>query len=349
MTDELEQTIRNFCENAVEITLSLNGHFLRQFKNNSSEKRFNNDILSKIEFTEVDVHRSLISNNGDVLFVLDIDHHGKNIEDSLKLSLIDAIKIEQIFPKTFLWNFTGGGGIHGLAYIRYNKLNEKKLKRYGYVFDFYKAVIDYINRVTGLQLEKTFVHYRGLTRSMGSLHSKQGLHSIPIRLDWTSDQILKFAKSKFIYKWNIPDLDIKELVEIVPIVNYRFERSTSYSSTDKVPIEYEKYPPCIKTMMEAKNKGNMERFEIIRYLFNLHPKSEVYTFLKTILTADEFQKSKTEGQIEFILNRQYPAPTCTRMMNAGLCTHCGRANPAVLRERKYDNKSNENRNKDTPT
>ena len=202
------------------------------------------------------------------------------------------------------------------------------------VFDFYKAFIDFINERTGLQLEKTFIHYRGLTRAIGSFHSKHELHSIPICLHWTIEKILQSSKAQTIINWSVPDLNIFALTIIVPVINYHFEKSTSYSSVNKVAVDYSKYPPCITKLFEMKSKGNQERFEIIRYLFTLHPKSEVYMLLKMILSSVEYQKAKSEGQIEFILNREYPAPTCSRMMTLGLCTHCSRASPTVLRKDK---------------
>lgn len=333
----IESTIKKFCADAVELTLSLNGNFLRQFKNNSERSRFDKDILKDVEISKVDIHRSIICNNGDVLFILDIDYHDDVLENALERSLSDAKKIEAAFPNMFLWNFTGGGGIHGIAYIKFTPENEKRIKRYGYIFDFYKSFIDFINSTAKTDIEKTFVHYRGLTRSIGSFHYKHGLHSIPIRLDWSTRQILDFSKAGFMFNWSIPSLNIEKIIQIVPVINYNYKACNSYTSTRKVPIEYNKYPPCIIKLFNMKNKGNMERFEIIRYLLGLHSKSDVYNFLKMVLSTAEYGKAKTEGQIHFILHRKYPPPTCHRMMSMKMCCHCGRAAPSVLRDRKFDN------------
>lgn len=334
----IENTIKLFCDNAVELTLSLNGQFLRQFKNNSDEKRFNKTVLDKLDFNKVDIHRSIISSNGDVMFVLDIDYHANTVDSALKKSLGDARKIESYFPGMFMWMYTGGG-IHGISNITYNKDNEVRIKRYGFIFDFYKALIDFINKSTHLKLEKTYIHYRGLTRSLGSYHSKSGLHSIPIRLDWTAEKILDFSKSGFIFDgWTIPELNVAELIKVVPVVNYHFKSSSTYDRTTKVEVEYDKYPPCVKKLFNKKLKGNLERFEILRYLFSVHTRSSVYNFIKMIFTPEEYSKARSEGQINYVQNRQYPSPTCDRMMEDGLCTHCGRASPSIIRDAELDKK-----------
>jgi len=333
MTNKVIELAREFCDDAVEIMLVLNGNFLRQFRVGEESPRFDKEQVfssKEIDFSKMEIHRSIVCNNGDILFTLDIDFHDKQIQEGLALAKEAAQKIEDKFPGMFLWSFSGRN-IHGHAYIRYNKSNEQHVVRYGRIYDFCKSIIFFMKNELYVDLDDVMYHYKGTIKSMGSYHKVTGLYKIPITLDMGIDEILtRSATFDYDEDYKIPDLDVDLIRKVVPIYGFDFKKTSYMPNTeDKVPVDMAKYPSCMLQMMNIKTKGNKIRYDLLRYFFFLHKKSDAKKVMRLICTTEEFNHMMREKQFDMIYARNYPPPTAA-YIEGEYGFPCDRVHPTIL-------------------
>jgi len=317
--------IKPYLEDAAEVVLSFKGTFIRQFKNDGKINNINIDSFGK---DDVEVHRSIICTNGDLWLYLDIDFHNTTLEDGVIKSLESARNIEAVLPKQFAWFFSGRG-IHGHSLIKYNKENEIAITRFGNIFQFYKTFLKMLAAKSHVDLDKTFVHYKGLCRAPYSLNAKTGLYKVPIDIinDKTSE-VLHKAKNRVYADVIFKPINVKDaLKEMPPPITFKKEQMDFH----KIDVNWEAYPPCIHTMMQLKNKGNNERYTLLTYFNALHKKYDVRTIMKQILTKTEYYHMQKEGQLEYVCNRNYAPPTCQFFVSGEMCTGCGRVHPALVK------------------
>ncbi|RLG16548.1 hypothetical protein DRN69_00650, partial [Candidatus Pacearchaeota archaeon] len=91
---------------------------------------------------------------------------------------------------------------------------------------------------------------------------------------------------------------------------------------EKLSIDFENYPPCIKNLMKLKKKGNYNRFLLMTALLNLHSIRDTKFILKQVLNEKEYEhitKGNCDSQLPYIINNidRYGFPTCKK-----LCEFC---------------------------
>ena len=333
--EKVIKLIQEFSNDAVELMVVYDGKFLRQFMLGKDEANFDSDKLFKdsaLNFEFMEVHRSLISNNGDVVFTIDIDFHDDRLIEGLRKSLNVAREIEQIFPGQFLWAFSGRC-VHAHSYIKYSKENEAIITRYGKVFNFCKAILHFLKTQYRIDAGDTApFHYKGTIKSMGSYHKKTGLYKIPITLDMTEKEIIQQSQtlSGFNENWEIPTMDVVEMRRIVPIYTPTFQKTyEERTDENKHPVNMAVYPSAIKALMATPNKGNKLRFDLLRYFFALHKKADVLDLMQTILTPTEFRHMVKEKQFDHVYNRNYP-PLTKAYIETTYKIPCDVPNPTIL-------------------
>ena len=323
-----QNAIKLFVSNAFQLVPIINENIFR-FDGTKT------DILLQINLDRDEVHRSILNKDGSCLFILDIDFHEYSLLEGLKLALHKAKQIEKDFSGEFLWTFSGRG-IKGFSMILQTPKNINYINRFGNIWRFYKLIINYFEKKYDFELDKTFVNLQGLTRSIGSLNNKSGFYMIPIKLDWDVLKILDYSLNKKIISWKIPELPVQYWRYILNVYEEKSEKFDWFGRKNKVEVNFAKYPPCIQNLMQKPKKGNKDRFDLLRYFYYLHSRSDVDHIMKQILTNTEYRHMKKEGQDKYVFSVGYPPPTCKHMQRRGFCNGCKRKNPTILEEDKND-------------
>ncbi len=325
------ESIQKFIKDSKQIAPVINDNILRYSGEDSK-------VLFQIDLDTDEIHRSIINTDGSALFIIDIDFHEYPLLEGLTKALSVAKQIEEDFPNEFLPIFSGRG-MKLVAKITQTKENIMYISRFSSIFVFYKSILKYLEQKFKIELDKTFVSFMGLTRSIGSYNNHSGMYSIPIDYSWGVLQILENSRRKNIIDFKIPELDVKKYRYLLSVHQPYGDKIDWYGVNNKYPIAFEKYPPCVLAMFAEQSKGNKERFDILRYLFTIHSVPDSKTILRQVLTQEEYGHLTREGQDKYVFSVKYPPPSCQYMQAKGFCTkECGRSNPTILetKEEKKD-------------
>ena len=154
-----------------------------------------------------------------------------------------------------------------------------------------------------------------LELSVGSINKFTHMYSVYI--DLKDDYLTILAASKKNIQ-NLKPLNRLRMKYWTHEINPDFVSEASHIKLDKtLTLEegQDVYPPCIKTLMKLKYKGNYNRFLLARYLLAVHKKHDAKFLFNSVLGTDELDHVKNgndSGQWRYIANntKRYDCPSC---------------------------------------
>ena len=304
---------------------------IKKFIKDSTEiKSINNEIKELNIDEKTGVERKITNKNGDVLFcvkVKDVDSTKiYHLFSSLREDLENARIIETVFPFTFKW-FFDGKYLRTLAYVPSSDSSiQGTISRYGGTTNFIRTIKRHLINIPkakkGISVNYVFDNSEPIDEyitAIGSLNKETNLFSIPVELTMSVFQIIKKSTKGSISDFDIPKLNISFWRREV---NPDMVDSKKPTLSEKLPIDFENYPPCIKNLMKLKKKGNYNRFLLMTALLNLHSIRDTKFILKQVLNEKEYEhitKGNCDSQLPYIINNidRYGFPNCKK-----LCEFC---------------------------
>ena len=302
-------------------------------------KILSQEELKSIDTMENEIHRSIKNKNDDKLFVIDLKPSEEQLVDNplelLTKNLEDAEAIELVYPKIFLWCFDGLN-IKGYAIVPSgDPIAHSTISRYGGTDNFIKILKRHLDNIAkmrrGTSPNYEFFNIRHEIKdteiSVGSINKKTGLYSIIIDLNMTWIRILRQSKKCISIKPEFRRLDIKYWArEINPdfISEAKHIRLNNVLEIGNTDIErkniFDLYPAPIKRIMGLKNKGNLNRYLIARFLLSVHSQKDAKFMYHSILGEEELEHVKSgncKTQWTYIINNleRYNCPSMKELEN----------------------------------
>ena len=320
------QTITQFCKDA--------SYYMVQFSTTPEEfgKIITNKELKALELERNEIYRSINSNNGNRLFVLDLLPQEKmyvsNPMQLLLQTLNDARTIELTYPNIFTWAFNG---LNIVAYAIVPSGNMKAnttITRYGGTENFMRILKKHLINIIKIQKDKAPDYdFTGLTEpvrqeelSIGSINKRTDLYSVQIELKSSYNKILKQSKLCKNLTYEPSVLEMKYWArEINPdfIVEAKHIKLKNTISIDE---GIKLYPAPILRLMSLEHKGNYYRYILARFLLSVHSPKEAKFIFYSVLGNGEYKHIK-EGncanQWRYIRNNmdKYSCPSMKELSN----------------------------------
>lgn len=312
------EKINNFCSDAESVSI------------NTSNVTCLETCVVNIDYQNDEVKRTRYSNTGNCFFNMEL-----NLSDNITLDEeIELMRtIDLYYYDVFSWRFNGEH-LECYAIIPHKAEFLGIYGRFRGIFGFIKALRDQLIKVCKYRGNNIFYISKIITNMMlsnASINRKSDLYVVPILPSDSKLNILIKAKNRIISEEPIKTLDMKYWVKEI---NPDFEREVVQVKREKMMLTdnvFDNYPPCIKAIANLPTKGNYARFLLASYLLNVHGERDAKHQLLTMLTDEERAHVETgncKDQWRAIVTRQYPTPSCKKMMENGYCLNdCGRPRP----------------------
>ncbi len=325
MTITQIDAITNFCKGAK--------YFLVKFQRKGTMdfgKIIKNEEILNLDLNSYEIHRSIEFENDDTLFVYNLRPHISDYIDSSITMLVNNLKdakiIETVYPNIFTWVFDG---ISVKAYARIpsgSSTANSTISRYGGTDKMIKIIRHHLNNIRKLNRGRspdysfTNINYpiEEDEISIGSINSFNKLHSVQIRPEMSYVDVLKSSIENKQTEVILNTLDVKYWAREI---NPDMLSETKHFSLIK-PIEIDKgieiYPPCIRNLMKIKDKGNLNRYRLARFLLSVHSQIDAKFMYQSVLSErekDHIEHGGCVGQWNFICNnmKRYACPTCSEL------------------------------------
>jgi hypothetical protein len=315
--------IKNFCKDA--------RYFLVQLDEQNHGKILSGEELGKINLNDHEIYRSIEYQNGDYLFAFDLKplEYTESTPNQMTL-LLDNLKearmIETIYPNIFKWVYDGLS-VKAYAIVPSSDFKQNTtITRYGGSETFIKILKQHLRNISklsrGLTPDYNFLRTTEIIKpeelSIGSINKKTNMYSISIDLKDSWKDILYDSKINKHKEIPLNTLHMKYWTrEINPdfIVEAKHIKISEDIDGEK---GFKLYPPCIKQMINLKNKGNYVRFLIARYFLSAHNNIDAKHNYETVLTEQEREHIKSGNcstQWNFIMNnmKRYNCPSCSEL------------------------------------
>jgi hypothetical protein len=230
-----------------------------------------------------------------------------------------------------------GNGFHVIVYIKPLLGPNKKSVLYN--------AMKYLNEKLRLNAEeKTFGDISRLRRIENTFNFKANVYCIPlnketINLSW--EEIKRLAdEPQDIYFFGNELLDISNFSDMPNngFLESNFSNENRYYNknfpANILSVKDIEFPPCIKNILNKKEKNFTDRFILISFLKNAGVKySETIEFLKKELSTvrlhhnkwleSDFQHCMRERQVEYIFSKNFLFPSCETIKKMGYCNLYG--------------------------
>jgi hypothetical protein len=356
MVKMTEQTkiIKAFSENAK--------YYMVKFETKDNEefgKILTDKEIKNIDLTKNEIYRSIEYKNGNTLFVYNLkplNNIQQKIDNPIKLlinNLKEARAIETVYRGIFRWVYNG---LNIKAYAIIPSGEQKSLStltRYGGTEMFIKILRQHLKNIgkmhKGLTPDYNFLNNKQdieeTELSLGSVNMFNGMYSIGADLNMDYINILKNSKINKQVWQPLNTLDMKYWTrEINP--DFIVEaKHIKLSETLSVEDGFKTYPVCIKNLTALKEKGNFNRFLLIRFLLSAHKSKDAKFIFDSVLTEKEKNHIKYGNcttQFSYIKNnmKQYDCPTCSQLRR--FCDiECNLVHPLEEIEKKLEKDRNE--------
>jgi len=303
-------------------------------------KIIKNEEIVNVDLTSYEIHRSIEFENEDTLFVYSLKPHTSDYIDSALTLLVNNLKdakiIETVYPDIFTWIYDGLS-IKAYAIIPSGcPKAHSTISRYGGTEKMVKILRHHLNNIRKLNRGKspdysfTNINYalEETELAVGSINSFNKMHSVPITPEMSYIDIIKASSTNIQSELSINTLDVKYWAREI---NPDILSETKHFALIK-PVEIDKgiplYPPCIRNLMEMKDKGNLNRYKLTRFLLSAHSQIDAKFMYQSVLSEREKEHIKhggCSGQWNYICNniKRYSCPTCSELKgfcNKGECT-----------------------------
>ena len=293
-------------------------------------KIIKNEEIMTVDLKSYEIHRSIEFENEDTLFTYDLKPKPSDyIDNPLTLlinNLEDAKIIETVYPYIFNWVYDGisikayaivpsgcpkshstitryGGTEKFIKILRHHLDNIRKLNR-GSTPDYNFSGIDYTLNDTEL--------------SVGSINSFNKMFSVAIDPSMSYLTVLNKSINNNQSDVTLTTLDMKYWArEINPDM---LTETKHFKLNDTIPLDncYDSYPPCIKALASLKDKGNLNRYKLARFLLSVHSPSDAKFIYLSMLSEGEREHIKHGNcatQWNYISNnlKRYSCPTCSEL------------------------------------
>lgn len=326
---ELDQLNQQFCRNAAHFSYEGNEYYTA-----------NRTYLSTLTHDQ-STYRSLLSGDGEeLLFVLDLDYYGPDLSKAFRA----AHQINELFGP-FFTKFSGQKGFHLISRITKHSRSWQNHRPERTVFSDIHTYFKHIAYGITKKVKDVTIHqeearkkdqvwvdltmYRkNKTIRTLCVHLKTGLFSVPISIEDDLDTILERAALKTDMGINtvvIPDFNLYN------IADPRDELNNTNGSIDQEKIQgiqkhpkihTTRFPPCLKKIISTKQPqqpNHFQRFFLATWtLRHNHTREDLLQFIKS-LNWMNYDKHKTETQVDNIIKGGYRYPSCARINEEGLC------------------------------
>jgi len=301
-------------------------------------KIIKNEEINEVDISSNEIFRSIEYKNDNTLFVYDLKPTQSDYVDNpltlLVNNLEDAKIIETVYPYIFTWAFDGVS-IKAYAIVPSGcPKSNSTISRYGGTEKFIKILRHHLNNIRRLNKGGTpdynfsNINYNlnDSEMSIGSINTFNKMYCVPISTNLSYVDVLNRSINNNQSEFNLTILDMKYWArEINPDI---LTETKHFSITETIPLDncYETYPPCIKALMSIKDKGNLNRYKLARFLLSVHSPSDAKFVYLSVLSEDEKEHIKHGNcatQWNYICNniKRYSCPTCSELR-----TFCDRRN-----------------------
>jgi hypothetical protein len=316
-------TIDRFCEDAE--------YFMVKYHTDSLDGDFGEIISGKslvhINLAKNEIYRSIKNKDGTSLFVLDLlPHNSSQFYDNpikvLKDNLEHARTVEKVYPNIFRW-FYDAVSVKAIAIIPSGVSKETTtIGRYGGTKNFIRVIRQQLENIISMNRGKSpnyhFLEFESEVEdsilSVGSINKKKDMYFVQISLADSASDILRqslVGKQKYV---PLTSLEVKYWAkEINPDV---LSETKHISLNDTLSIDegWTLYPSPIKNLMMLNNKGNYNRFLLIRFLLSVHNSRDAKFVYYSVLSDNEREHVETgncSNQWGYVKNNRerYDCPT----------------------------------------
>lgn len=218
-TDALKYCCELFKEHMIaSIDKSGKKFFKRNITFDEIEKEFSPEDYNKFE-----IYHSIHFKNGDLLFVYDIDFHEyeywKDSPEDILNTIMTIIKHIDRNIIELKWKYSGRG-VQGTAVITKENVDFMD-EYYGSVYVFMRQLSNYIDfklrkdKDVDIIGDTSFMHRRGLIRSIGSIHLKVNRYCIPIRTNNSANKIITTSNVGTCYLPFFKILNLKNILKYI--------------------------------------------------------------------------------------------------------------------------------------
>lgn len=312
-----------FCETAE--------YFMVKYHTDSLDGDFGEIISSRslinVDLSKHEVYRSIKSNDGTTLFVYDlVPHKSSQYYDNpikvLQDNLEQARTIEKVYPDIFRW-FYDGVSVKAMAIVPSGESKEvSTIGRYGGTKNFIRVLRQQLENVVNMNRGKSpnyhFLEFESEVEdtilSVGSINTSKDMYHVQINLADSYTDILRHSLNCYNKYVPLKFLDAKYWArEINPDILSE-TKHISLNETLSVDEGWKLYPSPIKNLMMLEEKGNYNRFLLIRFLLSVHNSKDAKFVYYSVLSDKEREhvsSGNCSSQWGYIKNNRerYDCPT----------------------------------------
>lgn len=315
--------VDTFCEGAE--------YFMVKYHSDSLDGDFGKIIsersLLNVDLSKHEIHRSIKNLDGTTLFVFDLLPHNSSQYYSnpikvLQDNLDQARTVEKVYPNIFKW-FYDGVSVKAMAIVPSGESKEvTTIGRYGGTKNFIRVIRQQLENVVNMNKGKSpnyhFLEFESEVEetvlSIGSINRKKDMYHVQIDLDDTYTDVLKNSLNCINKYSPLKFLEAKYWArEINPDI---LSETKHVSLNDVLSIEegWTLYPAPIKNLMMVEEKGNYNRYLLIRFLLSVHNSRDAKFVYYSVLSDKErehVESGNCSNQWGYIKNNRerYDCPT----------------------------------------